>query len=181
LIPHEADSKTGQPRYGARGSSASLIIRLLAEINPSFAMQQYILFKKNFVSYTMGLPSVREFPKGSHNSGDIDSGPVIFGIGFAATISSIGTFAMNNDFQSSETQYRTINAFGFDFKIAGQKKYLFGLLPMADAFIAWGRASGLKNTPEVNSGTWRILFNSISFLLLTLLWLIFFRILSRNL
>jgi hypothetical protein len=180
MIPHEADSKTGLTREGARGSSASLIIRLLSEINPLLARNQFQLFKDNFVSSMFGLPFVREYPKGISHSGDIDSGPVIFGIGFAATISSIGTFAVSNEIQSSENQYKTVNAFGFEFQTADQKKYLMGMLPMADAFIAWGRASALKYSAEYPDGLWRILFNVISFLLLSLLWFVWFRILKRR-
>jgi hypothetical protein len=175
MIPHEADSKTGQSRDEARGSSMSLMVRLLTEINPSLALEQYALFKKYFVSTSIGLPSVREYRKGHVKSEDIDSGPVVFGIGFSATISAIGTFAVMNDNWLSEKQYKTVNAFGFDFKTRNQKKYLFGTFPIADAFIAWGRTSGLKSISESNFGTWRILFNSTSLLLLTLLWLVYFR------
>ncbi len=183
MIPHEADPKTGQSIVGARGSSMCLMLRLLAETDPGFALKQYKLFKSNFVSKTFGLPSVREYPKGQNGNGDIDSGPVIFGVGFAATIVATGTFALFNDDALAEEQYKTVNAFGFSWTSGDQKKYLLGRLPIADAFIALGRATALKQpgtaiNPEPG---WRIKFNLLSLGIIAILWIPFFwkRILVR--
>lgn len=183
LIPHKVNSHTGETLEGARGSSISLIIRLLAEIDHEFAIEQCQLYKLNFASTTFGLPSISEYPKGQTGDGDIDSGPVIFGVGFSGTIVSIGTFSNLDDFDLAEQQYKTINAFGFGYKSEGGKKYVFGLMPIADAFIAWGRATELNNSRSINhySNTWQIKFHLISFMILLVLWILFFykRILSK--
>ena len=97
MVPHKVNSATGKSILGARGCSMALILRVLPEIDTAFANEQYKLFKTNFVTKTFGLPSVREYPKGKHGLGDIDSGPVIFGVGFSATIAMIGTFSVNGD------------------------------------------------------------------------------------
>lgn len=176
LIPHQVDSKTGKTVQGARGCSSSLMLRMLAEIKPALAKEQFKLFKTYFVSTTFGLPSVREYPKGQHGYGDVDSGPVIFGVGFSGTIVMIGTFAMLNSENLADEQYKTINAFGFSRTTGNQKKYLFGKLPMADAFIAWGRATGLKyQSPSNNADNWRIKFHVISLLVIAIFWIIYFR------
>jgi hypothetical protein len=176
LMPHKVDSKTGKAIQGARGSSMSLILRMLIEIKPELAKEQFKLFKTNFVSNTFGLPSIREYPKGHHGYGDIDSGPVILGVGFSGTIVMIGTFSMLNSGYLAEKQYKTINAFGFGRTTRNQKKYLFGKLPMADAFIAWGRATGLKyKNPSKNIDNWRTKFQVISLLIILLFWIIYFQ------
>ncbi|MES2794896.1 MAG: hypothetical protein V4683_02965 [Bacteroidota bacterium] len=176
LIPHKVNPRTGGTIEGPRGSSISLIIRLLAEIEPNFANEQYELYKTNFVITTLGLPSICEYPKGQFGETDIDSGPVIFGVGFSGTIVSIGTYSMLGDSELAEMQYKTINAFGFSNKFGNEKKYIFGLLPIADAFIAWGRASGLNQSNISNSSSngWRVKFHIISFLVLTILWLLLY-------
>jgi hypothetical protein len=177
LVPHKVDSKTGKSIQGSRGSSMSLILRMLSEINPKLAEEQYRLFKKNFETKTFGLPSIREYPKGKHGFGDIDSGPVIFGVGFSATIDMIGTYSRLNSENLAEKQYKTINAFGFGHTTKNQKKYLFGKLPMADAFIAWGRASGLKFQVPIkdDSHNWRMKFHILSLTFLLILWIFCFR------
>jgi hypothetical protein len=177
MIPHKVDSNTGKTVQGARGCSMSLILRMLSEINPDFALEQFNLFKTNFVTTTLGLPSAREYPKGQNGQGDIDSGPVIFGVGFSGTIVMIGTFSMFDSAYLAERQYKTINAFGFGKTSKNQKKYLFGKLPMADAFIAWGRATELRyqDTTKQDSVNWRIKFHCISLFFIGLLWTVYFR------
>lgn len=176
MIPHKVNSITGSTIEGARGSSISLIIRLLSEIDPYVAKEQYELYKTNFVTETFGLPSISEYPKGQRGEGDIDSGPVIFGVGFSGTIVSIGTFSAVGEVDLAQRQYKTINAFGLENKLKNEKKYIFGLLPIADAFIAWGRASELNsvNLKKPTSNLWRMKFYMISIFILTVLWLLFY-------
>ncbi len=183
MIPHKVLTNTAKTVEGARGSSISLIIRLLSEIQPDFAKEQYSLYKKNFVTTTFGLPSISEYPKGESGDGDIDSGPVIFGVGFSGTIVSIGTFSMLGDFELAEKQYKTINAFGFGNKTENEKSYAFGLLPIADAFILWGRVAELNhnNSMKPISCGWRIKFHAISTIILSVLWLlVFYKKLNTN-
>lgn len=176
LIPHKVNSETGVTVQGARGCSLGLILRMLAEIDPESANEQYEIFREKFVSTTFGLPSLREYPKGQHGFGDIDSGPVIFGVGFSGTIVMIGTFYKLDYGYLAERQYKTINAFGFGSVTKDQKKYLFGELPMADAFIAWGRATGInyQNPANINDN-WRMKFHGISLLVIAFFWIIYFR------
>ena len=184
MIPHRVDSKTGNSIQGARGSSMTLILRMLNEIDVNFGKQQFILYETNFASSTLGLPSIREYPKGIQGIGDIDSGPVIFGIGFAATIASLGTRAVYSKTHEAEYQYRTVNAFGIETHNSKRKSYLLGKLPIADAFIAWGRASGLKYDIESTdkiSYFWCIRFQIISVCFILVLWLIYFRVLIKHL
>ena len=76
----------------------------------------------------------------------------------------------------SDNQYSTINAFGFSRRNKNQKKYLLGKLPMADAFIAWGRATDLNESSHLNTANsfLAIKFHLISLLVLVFIWLIYF-------
>lgn len=176
LIPHKANANTGEPIEGARGCSISLILRLLSEIDKPFALEQYKLYKDKFVTTTFGLPSISEFPKGLSGPGDIDSGPVIFGVGFSGTIVSIGTFSLLGDPVLAEQQFKTINVFGLSFKTSETKRYIGGMLPIADAFISWGRSSSLNAAESKmnNYSNWRIKFHLLSFLCLVIFWLPFY-------
>jgi hypothetical protein len=176
LIPHKVKPVSGQPTEDARGSSMVLTLRMLAEINNDFAKEQFATFRSNFVTTTFGLPSVREYPEGKYGIGDIDSGPVILGVGFSGTIASIGMFSLLDARDLAERQYNTINAFGFERINKNEKRYLFGKLPMADAFISWGRSTGWAYDSEKPvSGNWLMKFHGISVLTLLLFWILFFR------
>ncbi len=182
MMPHKVSAISGKTIEGTRGSSISLIVRMLIEIDSHFANEQYQLYKTNFVSTTFGLPSVCEYPKGQNGDSDVDSGPVIFGVGFSGTIVSIGTFALLGNYEQAQQQYATINAFGFEYETENEKKYVFGSLPIADAFIAWGRASAIKNHTlrKLNLSLWRIPFHLISVFILAVLWGVYLFFAKKN-
>ena len=174
LIPHKVFPETAATIEGPRGSSLGLSLRLLGEVDPVFGKEQFALDRAHFITTQFGLPAVREYAKGNDNLGDIDSGPVILGVGFSATIVMIGTMCMYDDATLAHQQYKTIHAFGFETKNDQEKKYLFGALPMADAFIAWGRATDLhysSTQPNVSSKNWRLPFHLLSMLVLLIVWM----------
>jgi hypothetical protein len=176
LIPHKVNSINGETIEGARGCSISLILRLMAEIDFNFAKEQYKIYQQNFVSTIFGLPSVMEYPKGHYGEGDIDSGPVILGVGFAGTIVSIGTFSVLGECELAAHQYQTINSLAMAYKTSDTKKYIFGQLPITDAFIAWGRSSGLNctETPNQSATYWRGKFHIMSIVAIAVVWLLYF-------
>ena len=63
LIPHKIDPSTNQIIEGARGCSISLILRILSEIDPVFAQQQFELYYKHFVSSALGFTCHSRIPK----------------------------------------------------------------------------------------------------------------------
>lgn len=173
MVPHSANSETGMPIQGSRGSSMSLVLRLLPEIDTVFAQRQFSLFKNRFSTKALGLPTISEYPKGKKGSGDIDSGPVVFGVGTAATIMMIGVYAKYGEAELSAMQYATINAFGFSTKWSGRKSYLFGQLPMADAFICWGRASSFHDKVVETPNSFGLLVHILFAINLLLCWAFF--------
>ena len=139
MIAHRTDAQQGNTLQAPRGGSMTLMLRLLAEIDLKLAREQYEHFKAHFKSTALGLPMVREYPKGTFGMGDVDSGPVILGTGFAATIVSIGTYRVFGEEAMARAQFNTVHAFGLSQSSENSRSYLLGQLPMADAFIAWSR------------------------------------------
>ena len=92
LIPHATDATNGATGIGGRGSSICLMLIFLADIDPAFAQEQFEIFKSKFPITRFGFLAVREFPEGKVGYGDSDSGPVIWDIGFSATVVSTVTF-----------------------------------------------------------------------------------------
>jgi hypothetical protein len=176
LIPHSVNPVTCYTAEGARGSSQSLILRFLYVIDENFAREQYLIFKKLFVRRLFGLPCVREYPINTSGTGDIDSGPVILGIGASATIVSLGTARTFNDFNLSKSLEQTFETFGLPLRYNSQKKYLFGNLPIGDAFLVWSKiptpiseVSNKESYKNTVSWWWRLPFHILSTIILTLL------------
>jgi hypothetical protein len=166
LIPHAVVPHSGKPLGGARGSSQSLMLSLLPDIDPAFAQQQFLRYQALFQDTLLGFTGIREYPKGQNGEADIDSGPVILGMGGAATIVGVRTLHRYGQHASAWQMRQEIEAFGLPWQSAHGKMYAFGKLPIADAFIAW---SGLINMNENAAtsapGSWRLPFHLLSLLI----------------
>jgi hypothetical protein len=148
MLPHSVHSVTKEISEEARGSSMSLMLVFLSEIDTAMAREQSVLYRKHFVDTVFGLTGIREYPKGNTGYGDIDSGPLIFDLGSAATIVGMPAAFTDQDSTLSAAIGSQIEAFGFPTG-GGQKRYLFGALPIADAFIAWGHSIAQVNAVSV--------------------------------
>lgn len=168
MIPHSADPNTGEPREDARGSSQALMLIFLRDIDPSFAAQQFKLFKQNFVNTFFGLTGVREYPKGVSGHADSDSGPVILGFGGAATIVGIKTLALYGEQRGTLEIRNTVEALALACERDDTKTYLFGKLPLADAFIAWSHSSVQTAEQKPSFVTFRI-YSLVIFVLTSIL------------
>jgi hypothetical protein len=178
LIPHRVDSATGDPLDGARGSSQSLILRFLVDVDPAFAREQYLRFRDRYVVRPLGLgPAVREFPDGVRGAADVDSGPLPLGVSFSATVVTIGTAQVNGDARLAAALANVVEVGGVPVATPWTKRYGFGLLPIGDAFLAWSKAARPwladdgKGTPAGISPLWRIPLLSLLLIIATAPWL----------
>jgi hypothetical protein len=168
MLAHAWDPIRDMPRTSARGSSMALMNIFLPPIDSTLAKKQFKLFKQNFLSSRFGLPVVREHPIGTYGRGDIDSGPLIFGVGPAATIVGAGACRRNGDVAGALALESTVDAFGFTTG-AEVRRYLFGALPIADLFIIWCRSMPTSGELSQAEGPSSIRFHAWSILLLLLL------------
>ncbi|MCF8276668.1 MAG: hypothetical protein K9J17_08040 [Flavobacteriales bacterium] len=145
LIPHQTQSGTDRIVEGARGSSQSLMLIFLKEYAADISSEHFKIYRSLFLTSRIGLPGILEYPKGIEGHGDVDSGPVLFGVGGSASIVGIRTLATYNDFFVSNGIRNSVEAFGVPYSVFGKKKYLFGKMPMADAFIAWANATAIPD------------------------------------
>ena len=140
----------------------------MPDIDSVFAKDQMGKYKKHFIEYKFGLPAVREYPIGMDSQGDVDSGPVILGIGTSATTVAIRAMTENKESEFYVPIRNGIEAFGFPNSFGTGKKYIFGELAVADAFIAWGNAKDVRTLSEPPF-FWRMTFHLLSLLVILLL------------
>jgi hypothetical protein len=138
-IPHQVHHASEMAITESRGSSLSLMLCFLPDIDAPFANEQFRLYEDSFHDRMLGLHGIRELRKGSDAVEDIDSGPVIFGFGGAATITGMRALKFYGQYAKAKAISNTIEALGFSYKAGGRKKYFMGKLPMADVFIAWAQ------------------------------------------
>ncbi len=175
LIPYAASSLNGSVIEEARGSATSLMLCFLSDIDKDLAKQQFERYKQQFLDKRLTLFGVREYKKGLLKSGNVDSGPVIWEIGGAASIVGRRAMAIYNEPSIAMSLRNSIEAFGCPVSIGDEKMYLFGQMPMADAFIAWTNA--LENTASnslTTSENWGLTFQLWSAVILMIIALLIF-------
>jgi hypothetical protein len=168
MLAHAWDPIRDMSRTSARGSSMALMNIFLPTIDSTLAKKQIKLFKQNFLTSRFGLPAMLEHPIGTSGRGDIDSGPLIFGVGPAATIVGAGACRRNGDVAGAIALESTVDAFGF---VTGkeERRYLFGVLPIADLFIVWCRSMPTSGDITQAEGPSSLRFHAWSILLFLLL------------
>jgi hypothetical protein len=177
LLPHSTDAVTGKVMNGTRGNSQALILNFLFDIDPVFAREQFNLYKSKFLTTRFGLPGLREYATKAWAEGDVDSGPVIFGIGGAASVVGLRTMIVFGEQETAIGLRNSIEAFGMAWTSDGEKKYLFGQIPMADAFFVWGNSMEITEDKMLaTTESWRGRFQlysvlTLAVMLFLLLWM----------
>jgi hypothetical protein len=141
LLGHRVGVTDGALLDGPRATSMCIAIRFLAEAAPEFAAELYTKFRAQMMTTCMGIPGVREYPKGVSGSGDVDSGPLVFGISTSASAVTIGAARIMGDAEAVAHMVPAAEALAMPFTWNGEKRYIGGLLPVADAFIAWSKTA----------------------------------------
>lgn len=147
-IGHEAESRTGAAKGGARGSSLALMSRVLIDADPPFAAEQYSALRRHFVDYRWGVPGVREYPHGDAGRGDVDSGPLLLGYSGPAVVVGAAAARVHGDQALARALLGVVEVGGVPIELAGRRRYAGGFVPVGDAFIAWSRSSPLPRKIE---------------------------------
>lgn len=141
LLGHRVGVENGALLDGPRATSMCISIRFLAEAAPELGAELYSKYREQMMTTCMGIPGVREYPKGVSGGGDVDSGPLIFGISLSASAVTIGTARIIGDIEAVARMVPAAEALAMPFTWNGRKRYIGGRLPVADAFIAWSQTA----------------------------------------
>ncbi|MCO1654498.1 hypothetical protein [Pseudonocardia humida] len=151
LLPHRLDAG-GAVLDGPRASSQALMLSFLPDIDPGSAAADYRRFVDAFVVRELGLVGVREYPVGMEGEGDVDSGPLIAGVSLSASAVALGAATRQGDAALAATLDAQAELFALPVPWFDGRRYAFGLLPVADAFLAWARAQSAATGATGSSG-----------------------------
>ncbi len=139
LIPHHIDATTGEILQGSRGSSLVLTLSFLPELDADFSRAQYTRYRSLYSQPVLDFVLTREYPHGVDGPMDVDSGPLLGGIGPIASGVNLAPARANGDDEIFERTNQLAETVGMAFTINGQKRYSLGLLLVGDAFLVWGK------------------------------------------
>lgn len=101
LVPYAADSRNGIAHGWSRGCGNSYVSLFSPGLWPEQAKKWYPLYDEHFWQQGKIMSGFREFPKqlsGNDWYADVDAGPVVGGIGFAASAFGVGAARVNGRF-----------------------------------------------------------------------------------
>jgi hypothetical protein len=183
LLPHRVDFATGTPIEGARATSQTIALRFLREVDPAGTRRDWSRFRDRYASTVPGLPGVREYPRGHDGGGDVDSGPLVFGLSGSASAVALGDATLFGDRRGARRLAGLAETAGLGLTWRGERRYLGGAIPVADAFLAWSyAAAGWRHPADRPSragiDAWRLPWHQPTVGLVTALWL--FALLSAH-
>ena len=95
-----------------RGCAASWTQLYLVQVAPDVARAQYAHYRAHMSADVLGLGGFREWPSGRARGMDTDSGPIVFGVGVAATGLGLGPARLFGDVDRYATIRRAALTFG---------------------------------------------------------------------
>lgn len=136
--------KTGGLGYGQpRGSYAAWNSIFLPHVDFEFGAQQYQALKRNFATtFPPGAGAIREYVRGRRGVGDVDSGPVLFGLSTSGTGFAVAGARMMHDEEFLDRLLRTAEVVGSSWDSQQGRRYLAGPL-IGDAIVLAGRTARL--------------------------------------
>jgi hypothetical protein len=145
LLYQAADAATGTPLGPPRGSGTAIAAYSLAFADRALSAHLYAGLRRQAVNL-LGFGMMREYPAGHVGSGDIDSGPVLFGVGVSATGFALAAARLHRDDALFTRLYRTAELFGVPLGDSTSRHFMSGgplgnaiLLAMTTATPEWSR------------------------------------------
>ncbi len=114
----------GRPNQRSRGSGVAWNSFYLPFVDRAFAAEQFGRLKEQLVDSPLGVAGVREVRRGVFVRGDVDSGPVIFGLSPSATGFAIAGARHAGDAKLLSELLDTAELAGFSFQWQGKRRYL---------------------------------------------------------
>lgn len=112
LLVQAAHPKSGAPRDEARGSGTALAAYFLGFVDPEASRALAYGARRALSRSVLGFGAMREFRDGVERGGDIDSGPLLFGVGVSPTGFGVGAARRVGDRRWARELWATAHLFG---------------------------------------------------------------------
>jgi hypothetical protein len=127
------------PLQGPRGISQMYGLHFLRDFAPDFAAEQYALARRHLFTRVLGVPGVREFPEGVPATPDVDSGPLVLGMGPSASGFAVAALATMGDRDLAADLARAAGIVGVP--IYDDDKLTYALMPaVGQTVILYGKS-----------------------------------------
>lgn len=105
------DDKVSYAR-SPRGCALSWTILYMSQFAPKEASELYADYRAHYSTNVLGFGGFREWPQGQDRGMDVDSGPIVLGVGMAATGIGLGATRLMRDARQYALVMRSATTFG---------------------------------------------------------------------
>ncbi len=123
---YQSVTSTGEVSDDPRGSGTTLGLYFLSFSDPDFSKELYDSAKTALFTSAFGFGMMKEYPEGVEGSGDIDSGPILMGVGLASTGFMMAGSRIHGDAYSYSKIYATVDLFGAPLRRGEQLEFVTG-------------------------------------------------------
>jgi hypothetical protein len=96
-LPQSEVTGAGPGARFPRGCAQSYLTRYLGEVDPALAATWWSAYRERFLTRVGPVVGFREWPPGVERRADVDSGPIVFGVGTAASAFAIAAAKSQGD------------------------------------------------------------------------------------
>jgi hypothetical protein len=122
-----ASAKTGEAYDRPRASGTALAAYFTAFADAALSADLYAALKHSCRVTPLGFGGMREYPRGTPGGlGDVDSGPVVFGVGASATGFALAGARLHGDRETYEAIFRTASLCGAPLRTPSRHRFLVG-------------------------------------------------------
>jgi hypothetical protein len=125
-LAQSVDPLTGVAHHDPRGSGTALAAYFLSFADASLARELGGSLARTGHTTLAGFAAVREYAPGTGGLGDVDSGPVVFGVSVSATGFALATARQMGDRERYRELFRTAALFGVPVRRGGGWRFVTG-------------------------------------------------------
>ncbi len=138
-----------------RGCALSWTLSFSPGFAPEYDKEQYSRFQKYWFLPVMGTLGIREWSEGQEKFSKIQEGPVLFGVGAAASGLGIAATHAHSDGQAFVCLLRGLESIGFpSINLQGEKSYFGQLFLLGDILALWGKTCIVWDRAQDSASFW---------------------------
>lgn len=135
LLVQAVDGASGERLDRPRASGTAIGAYFLAFADPALSADLYAALQEHCRVGVLGFGGMREFARGQRGGfGDVDSGPVVFGVGMSATGFALAGARIHRDRPTYRRLHRTAVLFGAPVERGGRRSFVTGG-PLGNAIL----------------------------------------------
>jgi hypothetical protein len=140
MFVSEIDVAGSKVRDGPRGCALSWMFAFLPALDADLSRSMWRTYRGEWSVWIDGMVGFREWPPGVNGHVDADTGPIVLGIGGAASAFGVAAAHANGDpnyFQRMLLPLEILTAPSFTWR--GEKELFGGHMLLADVLSVWGK------------------------------------------